>query len=113
LNILYSIFSGKILLLNFRKELKAQSMLFLHAVISSSIEFCLPGLATYLSITFFVLFDNKPLLTKYVVLAMGYYMRICSSIGFFFIRQIGMFISAKIACKRVQVKIFKNDYTQS
>lgn len=60
-------------------------------------------MVTLLNITFFIAFtERRPLLPTYTVFAIGFYMRLCNTIGFNFTRSIIYFSNLRVSTKRVQ-----------
>jgi hypothetical protein len=63
----------------------------------------LTSFITFTSIAVFINIVNKPLLPGYIVFVMAYYMRICSTIGFFFIKALTNLFGARVSFKRIEV----------
>jgi ABC-type bacteriocin/lantibiotic exporter with double-glycine peptidase domain len=57
---------------------------------------------TLINITFFVNYTNLELLPKFIVYAIGFYMRLCNSIGFNFTRAFITTINMKVSIERVR-----------
>lgn len=58
-------------------------------------------LITLVNITCFLHFTNAPLVPSFVVFSIGFYMRLCNSIGFNFTRAMNTFINGLVSCRRV------------
>lgn len=83
--------------------MKYQSLIFLINAINSSIDMDLPPFITYASVAVFIHTVTKPLLPAYIVFIMTYYMRICGSIGYYFMRALTNLLAANVSCSRIQV----------
>jgi ABC-type siderophore export system fused ATPase/permease subunit len=59
-------------------------------------------MVTLLNIVFFISFADKPLLPTYTVFAIGFYMRLCNTIGFNFTRALTYLTGFKVSCKRLE-----------
>lgn len=68
---------------------------------------------TFINILFFINFTNSPLLPSLIVYAIGFYMRLCNSIGFNFTRAFIATINFKVSLNRVRsfllIKELKDD----
>ena len=78
-------------------------MVYTISALNSSIDNELASIITYTSVAIFIKIVNKPLLPGYIVFVIAYYMRLCSSVGFYFIKAITGIFAAHISCKRIQV----------
>ena len=65
---------------------------------------------TYTSVAIFISIVSKPLLPAYIVFVIAYYMRICGTIGFFFIKGLTGVFGANESCKRIEVTIAKSKF---
>ncbi|CAF0703150.1 unnamed protein product [Brachionus calyciflorus] len=90
-------------------EMRYQKMLYMVAVFNSIVDLILPSMITFTSVTFFILFANRPLTPSYIVIAMSFYMRISSSLGFFFIKAVTMLIGARVSINRIQKFLLENE----
>lgn len=62
----------------------------------------LTTLVTLLNIIFFIYFTNdKPLLPAYTTFAIGFYMRLCNSMGFNFTRAMVYFSNFRVSATRI------------
>ena len=68
---------------------------------SASIDTIMSTLITFINITCFLHYTNAPLLPSFVVFSIGFYMRLCNSIGFNFTRAINTFINGLVSARRV------------
>ena len=56
---------------------------------------------TLVNISCFVSFFLRPLLPSYIVFSLGFYMRLCYSIGFYFTRSLVTLINALVSIDRI------------
>jgi ABC-type siderophore export system fused ATPase/permease subunit len=68
---------------------------------NATMDTILTTLVTLLNIIFFIYFAEKPLLPAYTVFAIGFYMRLCNSMGFNFTRAMIYFSNYRVSAKRV------------
>lgn len=69
---------------------------------NATIDTLMATLVTLVNIIFFISFaDGKPLLPAYTVFAIGFYMRLCYSMGFNFTRAMIYFSNFRVSLKRV------------
>jgi ATP-binding cassette subfamily C (CFTR/MRP) protein 4 len=90
-----------------RKELKYQRNIYFVSTFNQIIDQILPSTITFTSGSVFCLFTNLPLLPSYIVLAMSYYLRISSTMGFFFTNEVILLIGARVSLKRMQDFLLK------
>jgi ABC-type bacteriocin/lantibiotic exporter with double-glycine peptidase domain len=67
-----------------------------------TVDAAMTTIMTLINITFFINFAGQPLLPKFIVYAIGFYMRLCNSIGFNFTRAFITTINMKVSIDRVQ-----------
>ena len=91
------------------KELKYQRNIYSVSTFNQIIDTILPSSITFTSITFFIYFTNLPLLPTYIVLAMSYYLKVSSSIGYFFTQEVTMLIGANVSVNRIQSYLLKDE----
>lgn len=84
------------------KEIKYQACLHSLSAVNSLFENDLSCFITYLSVTVFVYFMKIPFVPSYLVFAMGYYSRLCTTVGFYLSRAITMCMSALVSLGRFQ-----------
>jgi hypothetical protein len=63
----------------------------------------MPLIITFTSIAVFIKIVSKPLLPGYIVIVLAYCMKICSAIGFYFVKAVTNALAANVSCKRIQV----------
>jgi hypothetical protein len=61
------------------------------------------SIITYVSVAVFIQIVTKPLLPGYIVFVIAYYMRLCGSVVFHFIKSVTGLFAANVSCKRIQV----------
>ncbi len=83
------------------QELKYQLFLNLLQAISVSIDNMLAPLMTLVNISFFIEYAHQPLFPRFLVFTLGFYMRLCYSIGFQFSRTISTLINGLVSAKRI------------
>lgn len=59
-------------------------------------------LMSFLNISFFITFAGIPLIPSYIVFSIGFYMRLCNSVGFNFSRAVVSVINFRVSSKRVE-----------
>lgn len=57
---------------------------------------------SFLNISFFISFAGVPLIPSYIVFSIGFYMRLCNSVGFNFSRAVVSVINFRVSSKRVE-----------
>jgi hypothetical protein len=81
----------------------------LHAIVglNSSLENDLGSIITYVSVACLVSLTSIPLQTSFVVFAIGFYTRLCISLGYFMSKAIMAIMSDMITLRRFQVDLIK------
>ena len=59
------------------------------------------SLMTFLNVTVFLAVLSRPLSTTYIVFSIGFYMRLCSSIGFSFTRAVTSIVDFGVSARRI------------
>ena len=95
------------------KEIKYQACVHILSAINSLFENDLSCFITYLSVTVFVTCMRIPFVPSYLVFAMGYYSRLCTTVGFYLSRAITMWMSALVSLRRYEEFLLCNEFTQS
>lgn len=83
--------------------MKKQAIIFSLFALNYSIDISLGTFLTYMGIAVFIHVTKKPLFPSYMVFILGYYRKICESIGMFFVRAVTHIINAHISIKRIEV----------
>lgn len=83
------------------RELKYQTILNLLQSASATIDTIMATLMTFVNIAFFVGFTNVPLIPSYIVFSIGFYMRLCNSIGANFTRAITSLVNFRVSANRI------------
>lgn len=82
--------------------------------LNATIDTILTTLVTLLNIIFFISFtQGKPLLPAYTVFAIGFYMKLCNSMGFNFTRAMVYFSNYRVSAKRVGKFLLTKELNQS
>lgn len=88
--------------MSFSQELKYQVILNMLLAGNGTIDTIMTTLVTLVNIIFFISFtDEKPLLPAYTVFAIGFYMRLCNTMGFNFTRAMIYFSNFRVSVRRV------------
>lgn len=58
-------------------------------------------LMSFLNISFFIAFAGIPLVPSFIVFSIGFYMRLCNSVGFNFSRAVVSVVNFRVSAKRV------------
>jgi ABC-type bacteriocin/lantibiotic exporter with double-glycine peptidase domain len=69
--------------------------------IASTVDATMATLMTFINVVFFIGFSKTPLIPSYTVYAIGFYMRLSSSIGFMFTRACTSVSNIRVGFKRV------------
>lgn len=89
-------------------------MLNLLLAANASIDTIMPTLVTFLNIIFFISFtDGKPLLPAYTVFSIGFYIRLCYTMGFYFTRAMIYFTGYRVSTKRIAQFLLTNELDRS
>lgn len=81
---------------------------------NASIDTIMPTLVTFLNIIFFISFtDGKPLLPAYTVFSIGFYIRLCYTMGFYFTRAMVYFTGFRVSTKRIAQFLLTNELDRS
>ena len=67
-----------------------------------SIDAAMTTIMTLVNIAFFIRFANLPLLPSFIVYAIGFYMRLCNSVGFNFSRAFITVVNMKVSVDRLK-----------
>ncbi len=76
---------------------------------SASIDTIMSTLITFVNITCFLHFTNAPLVPSFVVFSIGFYMKLCNSIGFNFTRALNTAINGLVSCRRVNAFLMQKE----
>jgi hypothetical protein len=71
------------------------------ASFSATIDTVMATLMTFVNVAFFLGYLSSPLLPSYMVFSIGFYMRLCASMGMNFTRAITMSVNYFISAKRI------------
>jgi ABC-type multidrug transport system fused ATPase/permease subunit len=74
-----------------------------------SIDNIMATLMTLFNLIFFIKFSNYVLLPSYIVFSLGFYMRLCYSIGFNFTRSLTTLINGLVSIKRLDEFLLKKE----
>lgn len=69
--------------------------------VSYSIDNTMALLMTFMNISIFISFTDLPLLPSFIVFSLGFYVRLCYSIGFNFSRSTSALITGLVSLKRI------------
>ena len=64
---------------------------------------------TFVNITCFIHFTNTPLIPSFVVFSIGFYMRLCNTIGYNFTRSITTLINGLVSAKRLNAFLLRKE----
>ena len=92
------------------KEIKYQAGVHILSAINSLFENDLSCFITYLSVTVFVTCMRIPFVPSYLVFAMGYYARLCTTVGFYLSRAITMCMGALVSLRRYEEFLLCNEF---
>lgn len=85
-------------------EIRYQAYLHSISAINSLFENDLPCFITFISVAIFINLNlNVPLLPSYLVFAMGYYTKLCTTLGYYLSRSITMTMGALVSLNRFEV----------
>lgn len=77
--------------------------------ITLSIDNIMATLMTLFNIVFFVKYSNAALIPNYIVFSLGFYMRLCYSIGYNFTRSLTTLINGLVSIKRLNEFLLKKE----
>nr|UOU03341.1 ATP-binding cassette subfamily C4-1-2 [Brachionus rubens] len=83
------------------KELRFHTFLNLLQASTATIDTIMATLMSFMNISFFISFAEIPLLPSFIVFSIGFYMRLCNSIGFNFSRSVVSVINFNVSAKRI------------
>nr|APD26517.1 ATP-binding cassette transporter subfamily C member 4 X1 protein [Brachionus koreanus] len=83
------------------EELRYQTFLNLVQSLTATIDTIMATLMSFLNISFFIAFAGIPLVPSFIVFSIGFYMRLCNSVGFNFSRAIVSVVNFRVSAKRV------------
>ena len=78
---------------------------------SFSIDNIMAPLMTLVNISFFLQFSKQPLLPRFLVFSLGFYMRLCYTIGFNFSRTVSTSINALVSARRIDAFLVTKEIT--
>nr|QNH67884.1 ATP-binding cassette transporter subfamily C member 4 X1 [Brachionus rotundiformis] len=83
------------------QELRYQTFLNLVQSLTATIDTIMATLMSFLNISFFIAFAGIPLVPSFIVFSIGFYMRLCNSVGFNFSRAVVSVVNFRVSAKRV------------
>ncbi|RNA19404.1 multidrug resistance-associated 4, partial [Brachionus plicatilis] len=83
------------------QELRYQTLLNLVQSLTATIDTIMATLMSFLNISFFIAFAGIPLVPSFIVFSIGFYMRLCNSVGFNFSRAVVSVVNFRVSAKRV------------
>ncbi|CAF0837577.1 unnamed protein product [Brachionus calyciflorus] len=84
------------------EELRFQRFLNLLQASSATIDTIMATLMSFMNISFFIVFAGIPLLPSFIVFSIGFYMRLCNSVGFNFSRAVVSLVNYKVSADRIE-----------
>ena len=97
-------FKEKIISLR-NKEIKYQSILYAISAVNCLFDNDLPTFITFFSVSIFIFFGKATFVSSYVVYSMGYYSKLCTTIGYYMNRAITNLMSSLVSLNRFEVVI--------
>jgi hypothetical protein len=90
-----------------------QMILNMLASLSATIDTVMATLMTFVNIAFFLGYLSSPLLPSYMVFSIGFYMRLCASMGMNFTRALTMSVNYFISAKRINQFLLLKEFSHS
>ncbi len=83
------------------------------SAVNATIDTSMATLMTFVSVISFIYLTNQPIIPTYTVFSIGFYMRLCNTMGFNFTRALTSVVNARVSIKRINEFLLKEELERS